>query len=466
MISFEVMLSCAQARLYFGQDLNRGHVLISLPYLRILFCSFCLDVILHLLYFGFSFRAVSPLRAGYFSLMACDNTQDCVAQIAREVPNYSQVLFPKDVPTLEVRFQVFGKTSDILSSLRTTLTDMCSSSGPFILIAEIDEPETRAMELWRAMNPKERKAKASSAAVGSFCVALVDTLNGLAPPRDFIVNCVDIRAIWYTRIAVNGTPVLRYALSDSKAMHDITMHACDALSQMSCTETAMQVGKCFLGQGFPSLIFATYSGGPKLREEAALNTFTGIFPGYLILLKRVGTEHTRDDSLLLFADAPHKGGVLCLRRPLDSLILPAEKDLVCNDASSLGMRSLGLDPAELNLIFGPRDWCVQSHCMQGGNPRKKRTSTAHLVQRTLRTPGPSECISTVAPVLDKPPVRMDESARAAKEVEEEVCRSRLREIDEANLVASQERQDRRTAAQRQRRAATAADKKMRQRRQQ
>ena len=108
MISFEVMLSCAQARLYFGQDLNRGHVLISLPYLRILFCSFCLDVILHLLYFGFSFRAVSPPRAGYFSLMACDNTQDSVAQIAREVPNYSQVLFPKDVPTLEVRFQVFG----------------------------------------------------------------------------------------------------------------------------------------------------------------------------------------------------------------------------------------------------------------------------------------------------------------------------------------------------------------------
>ena len=82
------------------------------------------------------------------------------------------------------------------------------------------------------------------------------------------------------------------------------------------------------------------------------------------------------------------------------------------------------------------------------------------------TPGPSECISTVAPVLDKPPVRMDESARAAKEVEEEVCRSRLREIDEANLAASRERHDRRTAAQRQRRAAAAADKKMRQRRQQ
>ena len=85
---------------------------------------------------------------------------------------------------------------------------------------------------------------------------------------------------------------------------------------------------------------------------------------------------------------------------------------------------------------------------------KKRTSTARIMQRMwTSTPGPSECIPTVVPVLDS--VRMDESARAAKELEEEVCR---REIDEANLAASRERHDRRTAA--------AADKKMRQRRQQ
>ena len=351
-------MSCVQARLYFAQDLNLGHALVSFPYLRILFCSFCLDVIHRLLYLGFSFRAVSPPRAGYFSLMACDNIQDSIAQIAREIPNYLQVLFPKDVPTLEVRRQVFGKTSDILSSLRTMLTDMCRSSGLFILIVEIDEPETRAMELWKC-NPRAPKARKPCVAQvkASFCVALADTLDGLAPPCDFHVNCVDLRAIWYTRIAVNGMPVLRYALSDSKAMQDITMHACDALSQMSCTETAMQVGKCFLGQGFPSLIFATYSGGPKLREEAALNTFTAIFPGYLILLKRVGTERTRDDSLLLLADAPTRGGALCLRRPLDSLILPAE---VFDVASSLGTSSLG-----------PRDWQSGSHCLQEEDPRKK-----------------------------------------------------------------------------------------------
>ena len=400
-------------------------------------------------------------RAGYFSWMACNNIQDSIAQIAREIPNYSQVLFPKDVPTLEVRRQVFGKTSDILSSLRTTLTDMCKSSGPFILIAEIDEPETRAMELWKC-NPRVSKARKSKArkpcdtvtlATASFCVALAEPLDGLAPPCDFHLNCVDIRAIWYTRIAVNGMPVLRYALSDSEAMQDITMHACDALSQMSCTETAMQVGKCFLGQGFPSLIFATYSGGPKLREEAALNTFTAIFPGYLILLKRVGTERTRDDSLLLLADAPTRGGALCLRRPLDSLILPAE---VLKDQSSLGTSSLG----SRDLQF--RDWKSGLHCLQEGDPRKKRTSTARIMQRMwTSTPGPSECIPTVVPVLDS--VRMDESARAAKELEEEVCR---REIDEANLAASRERQDRRTAAQRQRRATAAADKKMRQRHQQ
>ena len=185
-----------------------------------------------------------------------------------------------------------------------------------------------------------------------------------------------------------------------------------------------------------------------------MNTFTAIFPGYLILLKRVGTERTRDDSLLLLADAPTRGGALCLRRPLDSLILPAE---VWKDQSSLGTSSLG--PRD----WQSRDWQSGSHCLQEGDPRKKRTSTAHIVQRMWWTPGPSECISTVAPVLDKPPVRMDESARAAKELEEEVCR---REIDEANLAASRERQDRRTAAQRQRRATAAADKKMRQRRQQ
>jgi len=268
-----------------------------------------------------------------------------VVTVARCVAGHEKVIFSDDVQNLEVRRRVFGADCRFLIELRLALKVMCSRLRPFIFVAELDDP-----------------ARHVGRSTAAFCLRLTTLVADIADASDFHINCIDLRALWFIRRAVKGVEALRYIICDNPALCSLSSHLCDAMSQMSGTKTTVSILKCFLGEDFPPLVIAVYSGGVRLDETCAMQLISAMFQNCLLLFLRTGTYNTRGLSWLLGATL--KDALVGYRATL-TLEFPAE--IVSNGLNTKHR----IDSS----------WSFHATELSEGDPRKRRTRTAHVMAR-------------------------------------------------------------------------------------